>query len=128
MSFTTANDLGAAPPASSEPAFVSQLRVSVGRKFQKLLDDWTPYPRPRWGFTAGLAVLYVVRVYYLAGWYIISYALAIYLLNLLIGFLSPQVDPESEPSLPTRQDDEFRPFIRRVPEFKFWYHTPTSQE
>ena len=24
-------------------------------------------------------------------------------------------------SLPTRQSDEFRPFIRRLPEFKFWY-------
>lgn len=24
------------------------------------------------------------------------------------------------PSLPTRMTDEFRPFIRRLPEFKFW--------
>jgi hypothetical protein len=24
-------------------------------------------------------------------------------------------------SLPTKQDEEFRPFIRRLPEFKFWY-------
>lgn len=23
--------------------------------------------------------------------------------------------------LPTKQDEEFRPFIRRLPEFKFWY-------
>lgn len=23
--------------------------------------------------------------------------------------------------LPTNQNDEFRPFIRRLPEFKFWY-------
>ena len=23
--------------------------------------------------------------------------------------------------LPTKQNDEFRPFIRRLPEFKFWY-------
>ena len=27
------------------------------------------------------------------------------------------------PSLPTRGDEEFRPFIRRLPEFKFWYWT-----
>ncbi|KAJ8607009.1 hypothetical protein CTAYLR_006239 [Chrysophaeum taylorii] len=33
------------------------------------------------------------------------------------------VDPDSEgPVLPTRNDDEeYRPFSRRVPEFKFWY-------
>ena len=44
------------------------------------------------------------------------------MLNLLIGFLSPQADPETEgPTLPTSKDDEFRPFIRRLPEFKFWY-------
>ena len=24
-------------------------------------------------------------------------------------------------ALPTRQNEEFRPFIRRLPEFKFWY-------
>jgi Rer1 family len=23
--------------------------------------------------------------------------------------------------LPTKQDDEFRPFVRRLPEFKFWH-------
>ena len=57
-----------------------------------------------------------------AGWYIITYGLGIYILNLLIGFLSPQMDPEVEgPTLPTSRDDEFRPFIRRLPEFKFWY-------
>lgn len=25
--------------------------------------------------------------------------------------------------LPTKADDEFRPFVRRLPEFKFWYST-----
>ena len=24
-------------------------------------------------------------------------------------------------TLPTKQDDEFRPFVRRLPEFKFWH-------
>ena len=27
------------------------------------------------------------------GWYIITYALGIYILNLFIGFLSPRIDP-----------------------------------
>lgn len=49
-----------------------------------------------------------------AGWYIITYGLGIYALNLLIGFLSPASDPEAEgPTLPTSKDDEFRPFVRR---------------
>ncbi|CEP19660.1 hypothetical protein [Parasitella parasitica] len=52
----------------------------------------------------------------------------IYLLNMFLAFLTPKFDPSIEeeeedegPSLPTRNDEEFRPFIRRLPEFKFWY-------
>jgi len=58
-----------------------------------------------------------------------TYALAIYHLNLLLAFLTPKIDPamaeyeadEDGPGLPTSQNEEFRPFIRRLPEFKFWY-------
>jgi len=44
--------------------------------------------------------------------------------------LQPKFDPsltqdegleDGESALPTKQDDEFRPFIRRLPEFKFWH-------
>jgi hypothetical protein len=30
-------------------------------------------------------------------------------------------EAEDGPSLPTQADEEFKPFIRRLPEFKFWY-------
>lgn len=40
-----------------------------------------------------ILMLYSVRVFFLQGWYIITYALAIYLLNLFIAFLSPKFDP-----------------------------------
>lgn len=61
-----------------------------------------------------------------------AYALGIYLLNLFLAFLQPKFDPSNEAidnemedgavgSLPTKQDEEFRPFIRRLPEFKFWH-------
>jgi hypothetical protein len=74
---------------------------------------------------AVLMSLYVLRVAAVGGYYVVSYALAIYLLNLLIGFLAPaRSDLENEeddnPILPTREGDEFRPLIRKVPEFKFW--------
>jgi hypothetical protein len=66
-------------------------------------------------------MLYTIRVFTLEGFFIITYALGIYLLHLLVGFLSPQEDPEDGPVLPTSGDDEFRPFQRRLPEYKFWY-------
>lgn len=74
---------------------------------------------------------------------------AIYLLNLLLAFLQPRFDPSLEADLtadeieeggpdeyvlPSQQpkDDEFRPFIRRLPEWNFWqvlfisYHFATN--
>lgn len=30
------------------------------------------------------------------------------------------------PELPTRANEEFRPFVRRLPEFKFWYSVTKS--
>ena len=66
----------------------------------------------------------------------VAYSLGIYLLNLFLAFLSPKFDPSldsdsdmeeggtssSSPGiLPTKNDQEFRPFVRRLPEFKFWY-------
>lgn len=64
--------------------------------------------------------------------YLVAYSLGIYLLNLFLAFLQPKFDPSNEAvdnemedgaagGLPTKQDEEFRPFIRRLPEFKFWH-------
>lgn len=65
---------------------------------------------------------YTLRVYLLRGFYIVTYGIAIYNLNLVIGFLTPAFDPEAEePGLPTDSAEaEFKPFVRRLPEFKFW--------
>jgi hypothetical protein len=80
-------------------------------------------------------MLFLIRVIIGEGWYIVCYALGIYLLNLFLAFLTPKFDPSFEQeqlnqdveegeALPvSRQDErEFRPFIRRLPEFKFWYN------
>ncbi|XP_057801905.1 protein RER1A-like [Salvia miltiorrhiza] len=110
---------------SGAAAALDQRRHELSKLFQYYLDKSTPHAHYRWIGTFGLVLLYALRVYYVQGFYIITYGLGIYLLNLLIGFLSPLVDPELEPtegpSLPTKGSDEFKPFIRRLTEFKFWY-------
>ncbi|CAI9727566.1 protein RER1 [Octopus vulgaris] len=99
---------------------------------QSLLDRATPHVTVRWGVALLLALSYCIRVYLLQGWYIVTYALGIYLLNLFIAFLTPKIDPaiddtaEDGPSLPTKANEEFRPFMRRLPEFKFWYSASKS--
>jgi len=56
------------------------------------------------------------------------------MLNLLLAFLQPRFDPSleadlmddeieggvEETPLPSSRDDEFRPFVRRLPEWNFW--------
>ncbi|XP_065010495.1 protein RER1B-like [Musa acuminata AAA Group] len=109
--------------AASVP--LAKWRSDFSRVFQHYLDRSSPHTVGRWLGTTAVALIYSLRVYFVQGFYIVTYGLGIYLLNLLIGFLSPMVDPELEASdglsLPTRGSDEFKPFIRRLPEFKFWY-------
>jgi len=96
------------------------------RAVQYYLDKSAPYIAYRWAALLAVVLLYFVRVYLLEGFYIVTYGLGIFNLNLLLGFLSPQVDPESEEGmeLPTNSRDEFKPFVRRLPEYKFWYTQP----
>jgi len=58
------------------------------------------------------------------GFYIVTYVLFIFLLNQFILFLQPKdrstLADDGGPSLPLNDADDFRPFVRRLPEFKFW--------
>ena len=126
MATDPAGGVGVDDLSSSSPvAFFYRWNLNISRKYQHLLDKSTPFILNRWIGFLGVAFIYIVRVYFIQGFYIVSYGLGIYILNLLIGFLSPQDDPEIQalvdgPTLPTRGSDEFRPFVRRLPEFKFW--------
>ena len=149
--------LGASAPPQIEQFIAHTNRLQ--QRYQSFLDSTTPYPLQRWGATAALLFVFMLRIVLSQGWYIVCYALFIYLLNLFLAFLTPKFDPsyeadlaeqdveEGEPGLPTSAsgakgaagggglmsgvfgsslngqstDDEFRPFIRRLPEFKFWH-------
>lgn len=62
-----------------------------------------------------------------------AYTQSIYFLNIFLLFLTPKFLPDldddsaaASPTLPTRADEEFRPFIRRLPEFQFWLNGTAS--
>lgn len=99
----------------------------ISQVYQSLLDQWTPHKKVRWAACILCIFVFLLRVFIMQGWYIVTYALGIYHLNLFIAFLTPKIDPSLDldddqgPELPTRSNEEFRPFIRRLPEFKFWY-------
>jgi hypothetical protein len=92
---------------------------------QTMLDKSSPQTLYRWLAWSACLIMYLVRVFFIIeGFYIVTYAMAIFNLNLLLGFLTPLELPMSAddgPGLPSKSNDEFRPFVRRLPEFKFWY-------
>ncbi|KAI1475981.1 retrieval of early ER protein Rer1 [Daldinia eschscholtzii] len=113
-------------------AAVTAQTSKIQRQYQALLDRSTPYVLQRWVGTGAFLAIFFLRIVLAQGWYIVAYALGIYLLNLFLAFLQPKFDPSNElldnemedgtaGGLPTKQDEEFRPFIRRLPEFKFWH-------
>ncbi|KAK8791822.1 hypothetical protein WA158_005199 [Blastocystis sp. Blastoise] len=85
-------------------------------------DKTVRYPITRWICFFIVLALYAIRIVTYQGFYLITYALGLYLLNLLLGFISPLKDPEDEEDslLPNKETDEYKPFIRKLPEFKFW--------
>jgi cell division protein FtsW (lipid II flippase) len=124
------NNMGGSGEPLAAPGTAEKIYYTISNRHQYYLDRATPHMTARWVGAAIVAAVYCVRVYFLQGWYIVTYALGIYLLNLFIAFLTPKIDPagyeetagaEDGPSLPTKNNEEFRPFLRRLPEFKFWY-------
>lgn len=104
----------------------------LAQRYQLLLDKSVPYVIPRWIVAVLFLAGFFVRVALARGWYILAYALAIYLLNVLLAFLTPKIDPamsefaDDGMQLPTHQSaggNEYKPFIRRLPEFKAWHTT-----
>ncbi|MCJ1373696.1 retention in endoplasmic reticulum protein 1 [Loxospora ochrophaea] len=120
--------MDSAEPDQTPFAAVSAQTSRISRLYQAYLDKSTPYTTYRWVGTAALLLIFLLRIVFSQGWYI-----GIYLLNLFLAFLQPKFDPSltqdegmedgsaNSPSLPVKQDEEFRPFIRRLPEFKFWH-------
>ncbi|KAK9730002.1 Rer1 family [Popillia japonica] len=131
---------------SKKRSVVSQAWTRLSQWYQGVVDRTVPWQITRWIAavilialfmcrvrSGGQDTLFMCRVLYAQGWYIVTYALGIYHLNLFIAFLTPKIDPamdfdadENGPELPTRANEEFRPFIRRLPEFKFWYSVTKS--
>lgn len=115
-------------------------------QYQTLLDRLVPFRMERWVALCIALFLLFARIVLARGYFVVAYALGIYLLNMFLLFLSPKFDPafmEDEaadslannadigssaselPALPVNagvdEAGEFRPFIRRLPEFKFWH-------
>ncbi|KAL0219887.1 hypothetical protein P9112_005540 [Eukaryota sp. TZLM1-RC] len=94
------------------------------QNFKLVVDQTAPFMKLRWIVFTFFLLVFTSRVIVKDGYYIIAYALGIFLLLTLVTFLTPKAGLPSEgpDRLPLHEaeDDEFRPFIRKLPEFKAW--------
>ena len=63
----------------------------IQQRYWRTLDVTVPHTLYRWLSLGGLFLLYMLRVWIMQGWYIVTYGLGIHILNLFIGFITPQV-------------------------------------
>ncbi|SJM87220.1 probable protein RER1 [Zygosaccharomyces bailii] len=95
--------------------------------YRYYLDKSVPLIKERWAALGLLLFLFELRVVLSHKWYLSCYAHGIFLLNQFLGFLTPkfdmslQQDEENKELEAGERADEFKPFIRRLPEFKFWH-------
>ena len=99
-------------------------KLSLYRSIIK--DKIIIYAFERWLVTGILLVLYLIRVVLTRGYACLTYCIGIHILNSFIGFISPLEDPEDydlnsdDSFLPQKNNEEFKPFQRKVKEYTFW--------
>ena len=94
--------------------------------YNLIKDKIIIYNIERWLLALALALIYVIRVLITKGYYCLTYCICIHILNAFIGFISPLEDPEefelnnNDSYLPQKNNEEFKPFQRKVKEYTFW--------
>jgi hypothetical protein len=74
-----------------QQGLASDVMVQCGRRYRQVLDKTVTYAAVRWVVLFSLLVLFCLRIWLLQGWFIVTYGLGIFLLNLFIGFITPLV-------------------------------------
>ena len=117
----------------SESSKIKEKPLSEKTIFQKIniycnliKDTIIIYDIERWLIAASIVMIYIARVLLTKGYYFLTYCISIYILNEFIGFISPLEDPEElelnddDSFLPQKNNEEFKPFRRKVKEYTFW--------
>jgi hypothetical protein len=98
---------------------------------QLMTDKLSPLQTPRWGFTGTLVLLYIYRIIMIRTHAVVTYCAAVYLLHAFILFATPKDQNIPDPFEATNEDEynpsnidnDFKPYVRRLPEYSFWIFT-----
>jgi hypothetical protein len=91
-------------------------------KLESLVLRTKPYLLYRWLILFVLAIAFFLRLSLGHRFYTIGYIVGLYFINCLVLFVSPKLDPDlyGRDALPTVGHGDYRPFVRKLPEFVFW--------
>jgi len=78
-------------PEDSPPSQFELVKAALQRRVRHWLDTSVPHVAARWAAFVCMLALFFLRIYMLQGFFIVAYALMIFVLNQFIGFLSPPV-------------------------------------
>eukprot|EP00826_Nyctotherus_ovalis_P039665 TRINITY_DN3827_c0_g1_i8.p1 TRINITY_DN3827_c0_g1~~TRINITY_DN3827_c0_g1_i8.p1 ORF type:complete len:192 (-),score=41.70 TRINITY_DN3827_c0_g1_i8:144-719(-) len=96
----------------------------VWRKLQCIIDLLALRCCMRWSIALALFLFFVYRAVHNGGLHVISYFLGLYMLEQFLGFISPKdeldVIAPNQSVLPTRENEDFKPFKRAVKELDLW--------
>ncbi|EKE39719.1 hypothetical protein ENUP19_0257G0004 [Entamoeba nuttalli] len=99
----------------------TQTQSKIEQKYQIFMDKITPFTKTRWSLFIICLVWFMYRMVHYHKYYVYAYASGIYILFQFIAFLTPiNIDTSGEPLLPDVTGVEYRPFMRRLSEKKFW--------
>lgn len=98
---------------------------------QLMTDKLAPYPFFRWLFLSVLILFYILKIVFTGTHHLITYCAAVYLFHGFILFATPKDDTIPDPFEMDKDDidepeslanigDNFRPFIRNLPEYSYW--------
>lgn len=97
---------------------------------QLMVDRLSPHPLARWLTFAGCLLLYLIKTLATGTHHIITYVVGVYLFHGFILFATPKdeniPDPfeaeedEENAYSPVNIDNTLRPFVRNMPEYKYW--------
>ena len=112
--------------STEKPLSEKTLLEKISIYYNIINDKIIIFPLERWLVTAILLLIYIIRVVLTRGYACLTYCIGIHFLNSFIGFISPLEDPEEfdlnkdDSFLPQKNNEEYKPFYRKVKEFTFW--------
>ena len=112
--------------STEKPLSEKTLLEKISIYYNIINDKIIIFPLERWLVTSILLLIYIIRVVLTRGYACLTYCIGIHFLNSFIGFISPLEDPEEfdlnkdDSFLPQKNNEEYKPFYRKVKEFTFW--------